>query len=121
MRSSSAPARRWSLPCTPPRRAATLSLSEELHLIERAGLDLLHLEDLTSSYAQTLGHWINNVRTNRERIESMAPGFAKVLQGYMMVAKLSFAKRTALEYMILATKGPPKVHVAGWPIPGNTK
>jgi cyclopropane-fatty-acyl-phospholipid synthase len=98
-----------------------LSLSEELNLVERAGLDLLHVEDLTSSYVQTLGHWINNVRNNRERIEAMAPGFSKVLQGYMTVAKLSFAKRTALEYMILATKGPPKVHVAGWPIPGNAK
>lgn len=98
-----------------------LSLSEELGLIERAGLDLLHLEDLTSSYVQTLGHWIDNVRANRERIEAMAPGFSRVLQGYMTVAKLSFARRTALEYMILATKGAPKVHVAGWPIPGNAK
>jgi cyclopropane-fatty-acyl-phospholipid synthase len=98
-----------------------LSLSEELGLVERAGLDVLHMEDLTSSYVQTLGHWIDNVRNNRERIEAMAPGFAKVLQGYMTVAKLSFAKRTALEYMILATKGPPKVHVAGWPIPGSAK
>jgi len=98
-----------------------LSLSEELSLIERAGLDLLHVEDLTSSYVQTLGHWINNVRDNRERIEAMAPGFSRVLQGYMTVAKLSFARRTALEYMILATKGAPRVHVAGWPIPGNAK
>jgi cyclopropane-fatty-acyl-phospholipid synthase len=98
-----------------------LSLSEELGLIERAGLDLLHIEDLTSSYVQTLGHWIDNVRKNREAIEAMAPGFSKVLQGYMTVAKLSFARRTALEYMILATKGPPKVHVAAWPIPGNAK
>ncbi|HLL03028.1 MAG TPA: class I SAM-dependent methyltransferase [Myxococcaceae bacterium] len=98
-----------------------LSLSEELGLIERAGLDLLHVEDLTSSYVQTLGHWIDNVRANRERIEAMAPGFSRVLQGYMTVAKLSFARRTALEYMILATKGAPKVHVAGWPIPGNAR
>ena len=97
------------------------TLSEELGLIERAGLDLLHVEDLTSSYVQTLGHWIDNVRNNRERIEAMAPGFAKVLQGYMTVAKLSFARRTALEYMLLATKGAPKVHVAAWPIPGKAK
>jgi cyclopropane-fatty-acyl-phospholipid synthase len=96
-----------------------LSLSEELGLIEQAGLDVLHVEDLTSSYVQTLGHWIDNVRDNRERIESLAPGFSQVLQGYMTVAKLSFAQRTALEYMILATKGAPRVHVAGWPIPGD--
>ena len=96
-----------------------LSLSEELGLIEQAGLDVLHVEDLTSSYVRTLGHWIENVRRNRERIDAMAPGFSKVLQGYMTVAKLSFAKRTALEYMILATKGAPRVHVAGWPIPGS--
>ncbi len=98
-----------------------LSLSEELGLMERAGLDLLHVEDLTSSYVRTLGHWIDNVRKHREKIESMAPGFAKVLQGYMTVAKLSFDRRTALEYMILATKGRPKVEVARWPIPGNAK
>jgi cyclopropane-fatty-acyl-phospholipid synthase len=98
-----------------------LSLSEELGLIERAGLDVLHVEELTSSYVQTLGHWIDNVRKNRERIDALAPGFSKVLQGYMTVAKLSFARRTALEYMILATKGRPAVHVAGWPIPGDAK
>jgi cyclopropane-fatty-acyl-phospholipid synthase len=96
-----------------------LSLSEELGLIERSGLDVLHVEDLTSSYVQTLGHWIDNMRRNRERIEALAPGFSRVLQGYMTVAKLSFAHRTALEYMMLATKGAPRVHVAGWPIPGS--
>jgi cyclopropane-fatty-acyl-phospholipid synthase len=98
-----------------------LSLSEELGLIERAGLDLLHVEDLTSSYVLTLKHWIDNVRRNRERIEALAPGFARVLQGYMTVAMLSFDRRTALEYMVLATKGRPKVHVAGWPIPGDAR
>lgn len=98
-----------------------LSLSEELGLIGRAGLDVLHVEDLSSSYVQTLGHWIDNVRKNRDRIEELAPGFARVLQGYMTVAKLSFARRTALEYMLLATKGAPKVHVAGWPIPGDAR
>jgi cyclopropane-fatty-acyl-phospholipid synthase len=94
-----------------------LSLSEELGLIERAGLDLLHVEDLTSSYVQTLGHWINNVRRNRARIEEMAPGFSAVLQNYMTVARLSFDRRTALEYMILATKGRPRLNVGAWPIP----
>jgi len=31
----------------------------------------------------------------------------------MTVAKLSFARRTALEYMILATKGHPRIDWAG--------
>jgi cyclopropane-fatty-acyl-phospholipid synthase len=56
---------------------------------------------------QTLGCWIDNVRRHREAIEEMAPGFSRVLQGYMTVAKLSFDRRTALEYLILARKGIP--------------
>lgn len=82
-----------------------LSLSQELALIEQAGLDVTHVEDLTSSYVLTLRRWIDNVRRNRARIDELSPGFAEVLQTYMTIAKLSFARRTALEYMILATKG----------------
>jgi cyclopropane-fatty-acyl-phospholipid synthase len=93
-----------------------LQLAEELALIEGAGLDVLHVEDLTSSYALTLERWIDNVRKNRRRIEALSPGFSRVLQQYMTVAKLSFARRTALEYMILATKGRPAVDVATFPI-----
>ena len=93
-----------------------IGLAEELQLIEAAGLDILHVEDLTRHYAQTLAHWIDNVRTNRKQIESIAPGFAAVLQQYMTVARMSFARRTALEYMILATKGAPAVDPGAWPI-----
>jgi cyclopropane-fatty-acyl-phospholipid synthase len=85
-----------------------LHLSEELALIEGAGLDVATVQDLTSSYVLTLGCWIENVRRNRARIEELAPGFAKILQTYMTIAKLSFARRTALEYMIVATKGAPR-------------
>jgi len=88
-----------------------LNLHEELALIEKAGLDILHVQDLTSSYARTLNAWIDNIRLNRNKIEALAPGFAAVLQGYMTVAQLSFARRTALEYMILAVKGRPRVNV----------
>ncbi|UQA58979.1 SAM-dependent methyltransferase [Polyangium aurulentum] len=93
-----------------------LHLGEELSLIEKAGLDILHVEDLTSSYVLTLERWIDNVRKNRRRIDELSPGFSRVLQQYMTVAKLSFARRTALEYMILATKGRPAVDVAAFPI-----
>jgi cyclopropane-fatty-acyl-phospholipid synthase len=86
-----------------------LGLHEELAMIEQAGMDILHIEEITSSYVLTLGHWIDNVRRNRAKIERLAPGFAAVLQGYMTVAKLSFDRRTALEYMILAGKGRPRV------------
>jgi cyclopropane-fatty-acyl-phospholipid synthase len=82
-----------------------LSLSGELTLIEGAGLDIDRVENLTGSYVLTLERWIENVRRNRARIEELSPGFARVLQTYMTIAKLSFARRTALEYMILATKG----------------
>ena len=85
-----------------------LNLSEELALIEGAGLDVAQVQDLTSSYVLTLGCWIENVRRNRARIEELAPGFARILQTYMTIAKLSFARRTALEYMVVATKGAPR-------------
>ncbi len=85
-----------------------LNLSEELGLIEDAGLDIARVQDLTSSYVLTLAAWIENVRRNRARIEELSPGFARVLQTYMTIAKLSFARRTALEYMVVATKGAPR-------------
>lgn len=85
-----------------------LNLHQELGFMEKAGLDILHVQDLSGSYALTLGAWIDNIRRNRERINAIDPGFAAVLQSYMTVAKLSFARRTALEYMILATKGHPR-------------
>lgn len=94
-----------------------LGLAEELGLIERAGLDILHVEDLTSHYVLTLGRWIDNVRRHRRQIEELAPGFSRVLQQYMTIARASFARRTALEYMILATKGAPRLDVGRWPIP----
>ncbi len=94
-----------------------LGLAEELALIESAGLDILHVEDLTRHYALTLERWIDNVRRNRREIDAIAPGYAAVLQQYMTVARLSFARRTALEYMILATKGAPTVDPGAWPIP----
>ena len=83
-----------------------LTLSEELGLVEAAGLDLTHLADLTASYVLTLGAWIDNVRAAREHIEARSPGFSRVLQTYMTIAKLSFARRSALEYMVVATKPP---------------
>lgn len=85
-----------------------LGLHEELGLIEAAGLDILHVQDLTASYALTLRAWIDKIRRNRARLEEIDPGFADVLQAYMTVAQLSFERRTALEYMILATKGRPR-------------
>src|SRR5262245_6635809 len=47
----------------------------------------------------------------------LAPGFAATLQSYMTVAQLSFAHRTALEYMILAVKGHPRANVGPWLMP----
>jgi cyclopropane-fatty-acyl-phospholipid synthase len=90
-----------------------LSLAEELSLMEQAGLDIRSVEDLTESYVSTLGCWIDNVRRHRELIDAMAPGFARVLQTYMTVARLSFDRRTALEYLILAVKGHPRATERG--------
>jgi cyclopropane-fatty-acyl-phospholipid synthase len=81
-----------------------LSLPEELGLIERVGLDVSLVEDLTASYVLTLTRWIDNVRRNRAAIERLAPGFSRVLQTYMTIAKLSFHRRHALEYLVMARR-----------------
>ncbi|WP_437869755.1 SAM-dependent methyltransferase [Sorangium sp. So ce363] len=98
-----------------------ISLAEELGMIEQAGLDVRRVEDLTSSYVHTVARWIDNVRTNRARIDARAPGFSRLLQTYMTVGRLSFARRTALEYMIVATKGGgrERLGVAPSPEPGR--
>ena len=87
-------------------------------MIEASGLDIRLVEDLTSSYVQTVKHWIDNIRRNRRRLEQLAPGFAHILQTYMTVGRHSFFRRTALEYMILATKGSDETDLADWSIPG---
>jgi hypothetical protein len=37
------------------------------------------------------------------------------------VAKLSFDRRTAIEYMILAVKGRPRQNYGAWPIPAGAR
>jgi cyclopropane-fatty-acyl-phospholipid synthase len=74
---------------------------------------------LTSSYVRTVKHWINNIRRNRAKLERLAPGFAHLLQTYMTVGRHSFLRRTALEYMILATKPQTATDLADWSIPGT--
>lgn len=81
-----------------------LGLPEELGMIENAGLDVASVDNLTDSYVSTLACWIHNVRKHRERIDSMSPGFSKLLQTYMTIAKLSFSRGSALEYMVVARK-----------------
>jgi len=95
-----------------------LTLSDELKLIEESGLDIRLIEDLTSSYVHTVRHWIDNVRHNRAKLERMAPGFAHLLQTYMTVGRHSFLRRTALEYMVLATKPAGDTDLADWSIAG---
>ncbi len=82
-----------------------IPLSTELGMMDEAGIDAVHVEDVTASYVRTLDAWIDNVRRSRAFIEGRAPGFARLLQTYMMVARASFHQRTALEYMILGVKG----------------
>ena len=82
-----------------------LHLSDELRLIESNGLDITEVRDLTASYARTLGCWIDNVRAHRAAIDGLAPDFSRVLQVYMTIARQSFARRLALEYMVVARKG----------------
>jgi cyclopropane-fatty-acyl-phospholipid synthase len=96
-----------------------IPLSEELSLVEDAGLDVTHVEDLTENYVRTVDRWVDNVRRHRKAIDAMAPGFARLLQTYMTVGRMSFHRRSALEYMILAVKGRPRVNYGAWPVTGT--
>ncbi|MEZ4451935.1 MAG: class I SAM-dependent methyltransferase [Nannocystaceae bacterium] len=80
-------------------------LSEELAWMEAAGIDVAHLEDWTEHYVRTVDRWIDNVRAHRAEIDARSPGFARLLQTYMLVGRMSFARRSALEYVILGRKG----------------
>ena len=54
-------------------------LSEELELMERAGIDAVHVEDLTAHYVRTVDGWIDNIRRHRATIDARSPGFARLL------------------------------------------
>ncbi len=94
-------------------------LSEELLDIERNGLDILHVQDLTASYVKTVDAWIDNIRKHRAEINARAPGFAHILQSYITVGRRSFHQRTALEYMLVAQKSGPlsrRIDPSYWPV-----
>lgn len=81
-----------------------VNLHEELAMIEKSGLDIARIEDMTDSYVLTLKRWIDNIRARRAEIDQISPGFSHLLQTYQTIAKLSFQRRSALEYMVLARK-----------------
>lgn len=83
-----------------------IHLSEELALMEAQGIDVVHVQDLTADYVKTVDCWVENIRRHRPFIEARSPGFARLLQTYMLVGRMSFARRSALEYMIVGRKGP---------------
>ena len=95
-----------------------ISLAEELGMMESAGIDVAHVEDLTATYVRTVDFWIDNVRRNRAFIDARSPGFARLLQTYMLVGRMSFHRRTALEYMITGVKERPRLELSSWPVPG---
>ena len=95
-----------------------ISLAEELAMMESAGIDVAHVEDLTATYVRTVDFWIDNVRRNRAFIDARSPGFARLLQTYMLVGRMSFHRRTALEYMITGVKERPRLELSSWPVPG---
>jgi len=97
-----------------------IPLAEELGLMEAAGIDVLHVEDLTADYVRTVDLWVDNVRRHRGFIEQRSPGFARLLQTYMLVGRMSFHRRTALEYMILGVKGRPRLSPSSWPVPASS-
>ena len=90
------------------REVSQAELDERFGLLRR-GARVLDLLDFCMSHLRHENQFVHTA------IEARAPGFAAVLQQYMAVARLSFARRTALEYMILASKGAPTgLSCRGW-------
>lgn len=74
------------------RRGGSLYVSESCPLsaliagAENAGFSIVAVDDLTAHYHRTIDDWLSNVRAARQRIEELAPGYARELERYLEIA-----------------------------------
>ncbi len=73
--------------------AAPLHLSRVLLALERAGLEVHHVEDFRRDYAETLRHWAERLDANLERATALAgPERIRVWRLYLRAARNGFEK-----------------------------
>jgi cyclopropane-fatty-acyl-phospholipid synthase len=80
------------------------TLSDELRAIEDAGLRLLHVENSTQDYIQTLEEWLKRLRGARDTVEKVQPGAYRDLRRYLELGRASFRYGTMLQYEIVAER-----------------
>ncbi len=78
---------------------AMAPLSQLLAELEDAGFSLAWLTDTTSHYGPTIEHWQRGIESNRERMDTVAPGFADRLSRYFDTARSSWGY-TAKHYAL---------------------
>jgi cyclopropane-fatty-acyl-phospholipid synthase len=84
--------------------AAPLHLSRIQLALERAGLEIRHVEGLREDYVQTLTHWIDRLDSNRERAEQLAGGERlRVWRLYLRAARNGFQSGFTSIYQVLCS------------------
>jgi cyclopropane-fatty-acyl-phospholipid synthase len=87
--------------------AAPLHLSRIELSLERAGLEIEHVEGLRQDYVQTLSAWIDRLDANRAQAERLAGAERlRVWRLYLRAARNGFASRSLSVYQVLARRPP---------------
>lgn len=81
-----------------------LTVAEEQKILENAGFEICHVENITKHYIKTINKWLENIRRNKDEIERIAEGESKRLRSYLFIAKKSLLTHTALQFQILSRK-----------------
>ena len=71
--------------------------------VERSGLSLTGLTDLTPHYQRTIAHWEERAAANRDKIEAAAPGMFDSLLRYLQTANAGWGYTTK-HYALTAAK-----------------
>jgi len=73
--------------------------------IQRAGLEVRHLENLREHYALTLRAWVRNLEAGwDEAVAEVGPGRARVWRLYMAASALNFEAGRTQVHQVLAVK-----------------
>lgn len=82
------------------------SLSELVRSAERAGLRVIHIEDIGPNYALTLGHWLRRFVAAREQVLTMYDErFFKTWEMYLTMLIPTFEHLSTCVYQIVLERG----------------
>ncbi len=86
-------------------------------VVQRAGLEVRHMESLREHYALTLRHWVQNLETHWEdAVALVGEGRVRVWHLYMAASAELFAVNRIQIHQVLATKTPVTSGEAGFPL-----